>query len=309
MTVRGKSSSNRAVHGLAVTAFTAYLSSAMQRRQFLRLFGLGGAVAAGGVGEARGLAFLHDRSDLGRAESSNYGGMRTGAQQIVWSLPVEPSSPPTVALTFDDGPTARFTPRVLDALAAVDARATFFFIGRNVNTAPDLARRVRDAGHEIANHTWSHPSLAVVEADRTLDELRRGTAAIREATGVNATWFRPPRGQLTGTSMRYAADLGQQVAMWSVTRGGSQIGDNDHDAVVVHLLEQIRPGSIVDLHDGLGRAGFSPGSSMAKKVARRREAEMIALPTVLQDLRARGYRFVTLSEAMRSEAENSAPSA
>lgn len=250
-------------------------------------------VAGATAGEAAIVGFRGDRDNLRKAESSNYGGTRTGSQKVFWSL----EGTDAVALTFDDGPTPRFTPRVLDLLDGIEARATFFFIGRNVDANPDLAREVVKRGHEIANHTWSHPSLAVKDEPATRREIERGAEVIAATTGVSPAWFRPPRGQLTGSALHHTARLGEQVAMWSVTRGGSQIGDDDHDAVARHLLERIESGSIVDLHDGLGRAGFSPRSSMARKVARRREAEMRALPDVLAELRRRGTRFVTLSEA------------
>src|SRR5262249_10022005 len=109
-----------------------------------------------------------------------------------------PSASDVAALTFDDGPDPQWTPRVLDVLAARGARATFFLIGRRAAAAPDIVRAIADAGHEIANHTWSHSSLWLCSPRRTELEIARGHGVLAELTGVGARPPPPPRGAGTG---------------------------------------------------------------------------------------------------------------
>src|SRR3989441_7110330 len=102
-----------------------------------------------------------------------------------------------IAMTFDDGPSAKLTPKLLDLLAAHHIRATFFVIGENVAEHPEIvAREVRE-GHEIGNHTWSHPNLAKMSDDRIRGQLRKTEDAIRSAIGNRPTLMRPPYGSIS----------------------------------------------------------------------------------------------------------------
>src|SRR5260370_3769208 len=104
---------------------------------------------------------------------------------------------PYVAMTFDDGPSAKLTPKLLDLLAAHHIKATFFLIGQNVAENPDIvARELRD-GHEIANHSWSHPNLAKMSNDGVRDQLRKTDDAIRRASGNRPTLLCSPTGSIT----------------------------------------------------------------------------------------------------------------
>jgi len=101
---------------------------------------------------------------------------------------------PYIAMTFDDGPSAKLTPKLLDLLAAHHIKATFFLIGENVAEHPEIvAREVRE-GHEIANHSWSHPNLAKMSDDGVRGQLRKTEDAIRSAIGNRPTLMRPPYG-------------------------------------------------------------------------------------------------------------------
>jgi peptidoglycan/xylan/chitin deacetylase (PgdA/CDA1 family) len=214
-----------------------------------------------------------------------------GTQQLLWSVATDR---PAVALTFDDGPTSAFTPRVVRLLEDADARATFFLIGSLAERRPGLVRQLLDAGHEVGNHTWSHQSAALLSAEQTRADIRRGAEALTTLTGQPPRWYRPPRGMLTGSALEHAHLLGQTVVMWTVDRGTG--GDTDAAAVRANIAEQLLPGAIVNLHDGVGMAGLDPSTQWPARLVRRRETELVALRGILADGRARGLDFVTLSE-------------
>ena len=117
----------------------------------------------------------------------------------MWSVATDE---PAVALTFDDGPNAAFTPRVLDRLAAAGGRATFFVVGVQVEQERPLVRRLLAEGHELGNHTWAHESPAVLTAEQTRHEIERGTEAIKRVAGQPPRWYRPPRGMVTGSAVQ-----------------------------------------------------------------------------------------------------------
>lgn len=260
----------------------------MQRRAFLRrglgfsLAGLGVGVVGGGMGGSqRAMA----RSARGY-EPAQYGGTGRGAAEVVWSVPTDEQA---VALTFDDGPHPRLTPRVLDVLADHGARATFFIIGTAAERHPSLVRRLVDEGHEVGNHTWSHAPMAHIGADAAREEVLRGAAALERLTGQQARWFRSPRGMLNGPILRAAADMDQDIAMWSA-RAPKASPEPSTRQVTDHLLGALDPGTIYCLHDG------TSGRDTEERLEPRRDNELSALPEFLSSAIERGYRFLTLSE-------------
>src|SRR4029077_5368604 len=124
---------------------------------------------------------------------------------------------PYVAMTFDDGPSAKLTPKLLDLLAAHHIKATFFVIGQNVAQKPDIvAREVRE-GHEIANHSWSHPNLAKMSDDGVRDQLHKTEDAIRSASGNRLTLLRPPYGSITSRQKKWInQEFGYKIVLWDV---------------------------------------------------------------------------------------------
>jgi peptidoglycan/xylan/chitin deacetylase (PgdA/CDA1 family) len=136
------------------------------------------------------------------------------------TLVAGPDSDPahhTVALTYDDGPSPRNTPALLDLLAEHNAQATFFLIGEHVRKHPDLARRVAAAGHVIGNHTTMHPNLAKENAVRTRDEITRCQQTIADTLGQQPVLFRPPYGGRKPSTLRIVRELGLTPVMWNVT--------------------------------------------------------------------------------------------
>jgi len=196
-------------------------------------------------------------------------GCTGGNGQVVRS---GPGGRKLVALTFDDGPSS-YTPQVLKVLRRKKAKATFFMLGDLVSLNPSGARRVLAAGHEIANHSGSH-SLLPGYAD-----IRRAGRTIRRATGFKPCLFRPPYGALNSSVVRNVRDLGMKSVLWDVdTSDWSTPGTG----TIRSRISGARPGSIVLMHDG--------GGPRSQTVA--------ALPGAIRNLRARGFRFVTVTRLL-----------
>ncbi len=123
----------------------------------------------------------------------------------------------SVALTFDDGPSERNTPALLDLLARHNVRATFFLVGAQVRRHPELARRIARDGHSIGNHTDTHPNLARCLPRRVRQELEACQHTMQDVTGTSPALFRPPFGARRPDILRTAASLGLQTTLWNVT--------------------------------------------------------------------------------------------
>jgi peptidoglycan/xylan/chitin deacetylase (PgdA/CDA1 family) len=188
-----------------------------------------------------------------------------------------------VALTFDDGP-GPDTERILDVLAEHQVCATFFMIGRHVERFPQIAKRIVGSGHEIGNHSYSHPIYLYRGARETSRQLERTQGVIATTAGISPKLARPPCGVRTPAYFRAARRLGLRTVQWDVTgfdwkrRSGEQIA---HD-----VLRKVRTGSIVLLHDG---------DSEGK---RDRRETVVALPLIIEGLGARGLRVVPLSQLL-----------
>jgi peptidoglycan/xylan/chitin deacetylase (PgdA/CDA1 family) len=184
-----------------------------------------------------------------------------------------------VALTFDDGPDPFHTPRVLKVLDRYHVKATFFMMGRNVERYPAVAREVLARGHEIGNHSYSHPKLILMSPRRVRDEIERTDQLLRGIGVSGEIHFRPPH------ASKFVVLPYVLVQMNKL----SVLGDVDPEewkrpgaAVMTEsILRQTRPGSIIGLHDPLG-------------------AETLrTLEDSIKALAAQGYRFVTVSELVR----------
>jgi peptidoglycan/xylan/chitin deacetylase (PgdA/CDA1 family) len=272
----------------------------VNRRRFLGLLGVGGITAAGGVAGGYGAGRIKEELAEDRArelsDASGPVGQTTGHGRIIWSARTDQTA---VAFTFDDGPFPEFTPTVLDILKQHGIRATFNVMGFNGERHPDLLKAEVEAGHEIGNHTWTHLDLAYQTPAETLRQLRRGRQAIEDVAEVSTRFFRPPRGELTGAAARYAIQLGYDILLWSLA--GDVPGFERPPDVLNHVRRGLRPGAIVAFHDGIGRGTFAPRSRGSAVLRERRQAEVKALPDVLDMALERGYRFLTVSELLALE--------
>jgi peptidoglycan/xylan/chitin deacetylase (PgdA/CDA1 family) len=124
---------------------------------------------------------------------------------------------PYIAMTFDDGPSATLTPKLLDILAAHRIKATFFVIGENVAEHPEIVARAAREGHEIGNHSWSHPNFGKMSDDGVRSQLQRTDDAIKSAIGSRPTLLRPPYGSITAREKRWIHDqFGYEIILWDV---------------------------------------------------------------------------------------------
>jgi peptidoglycan/xylan/chitin deacetylase (PgdA/CDA1 family) len=157
-------------------------------------------------------------------------------------------APRTIALTFDDGPNPEVTPQVLDLLEQYDARGTFFLIGRHVRACPALTAEIVARGHEIGNHTDTHPNLLWQSRRRILDELERCSASIADATGRRPRIMRPPWGYRPPQVYAAASDAGfGRLVLWSRS---ARDWTPQQPVQVIRRLRGIRGRDIVLLHDG-----------------------------------------------------------
>ena len=193
---------------------------------------------------------------------------------------------PLVALTFDDGP-GPATPAILDTLARYQARATFFLLGRNVNAHPDTARAIVKAGHEVGNHTFSHPALPTLAGAERRREIGAGRDAILEVTGVAPQLLRPPYGFQDLPSYVGARRAGYRIIGWSLV---GQDWDGAPPDVIAGRLGDAAPGDIVLLHDA---SPLPEGDPLGD-----RRATAAALALVLERFRERGLRSVTVSQLL-----------
>ena len=156
----------------------------------------------------------------------------------------------TVSLTFDDGP-SEATPRLLDLLAREGVRATFFLCGANVRRLPAIARAIREAGHEIANHGERHPYYYFKSARFLRADIADGLRSIEDATGVRARWFRPPYGLRWFGMNGIYRELGLTGVQWTVIARDWEL---DGAGVVAHCAARAEPGAVFCFHDGRARA-------------------------------------------------------
>lgn len=198
---------------------------------------------------------------------------------------------PYIAMTFDDGPNAVLTPRLLDILKQRNIKVTFFVLGQLVQEHPEIVARAVAEGHEVGNHSWDHKALNKLAEGGLQHELADTSDVITRSTGRKVTLMRPPYGATNPRLNRaIEKEYGMKVILWSVDpldwkRPGPQV-------VEQRILAGTKPGSIILSHD------IHPGT-------------IEAMPATLDALLAKGYKFVTVSEllALESKTPSPAPSA
>lgn len=191
-----------------------------------------------------------------------------------------------VALTFDDGPSSKVTPRILQTLEQHDAKATFFMLGNRVEMYPTIAAQVAAEGHEIANHTFSHPNLKKLSHKEMTEEIEKTNKLIEISTGVTPTLFRPPYGIYSQDILNYTASNNYSTILWSVD--SLDWKSRNPAAIKKEILSNITNRSIVLMHD-------------------LHTATAEALPELLMTLKQEGYEFVTVSELLTLQNEKVDP--
>ena len=195
-----------------------------------------------------------------------------------------------IVLSFDDGPDRRWTPQILDVLKNKNVPAVFFVIGEAANTSPDILKREYSEGHEIGNHTFTHPKFDEVSHTQLKWELNLTQRLIESTLGVKSLLFRPPYGidhqpeyAEEVAQLPYPQDMGYIIVGqridpddWRVTETQPQ---RPAEEIVADVLRQAKNGNIVLLHDGGGE----------------REQTVLALPEIIDQLRAKGYEFTSVA--------------
>ena len=203
-----------------------------------------------------------------------------------WGLPIQtrlPSQKRVIALTFDDGPSPTTTPAVLDILREHGVQATFFVLGAAVDRHPEILRRIVAEGHAVGIHAYRHRPFTLLGCREMEREIQQTRDAIKRACPEAAVpiWLRPPHGFKSLRLLWAARRSGIRLMTWSVD--GRDYRECSSEQIAQNVLRQLRPGAIALLHDG---------ESNSLTVA--------ALPLLLPEIQARGYRCVTLPEASGS---------
>ncbi|MGW6934202.1 polysaccharide deacetylase family protein [Lentzea sp. NPDC054927] len=182
-----------------------------------------------------------------------------------------------VALTFDDGPDPAGAQQVLDLLETEQVQATFFLMGRDLQSHPDLGRKIAEAGHEIGNHTYNHERMVGVLPSTVAKEIEDTDAQIRKTGYQGDIHFRPPNGKKLFALPHYLKEHNRKTIMWDVEPDSA--GTPSAQQIEQDTLSQTKPGSIILLHPMYGS----------------RDQTRQALKPIIQKLKERGYRFVTVS--------------
>lgn len=186
-----------------------------------------------------------------------------------------------IALTFDDGPQPPYTGQVLDILERYGVPATFFCCGIHVGGRADILARMREQGHAIGNHTWSHPFLPELSRPQAAEQIDRTAEAIAEAGGGGPPrLFRPPYGARTPAVLASLAESDVVSVLWDVAPDDWALRESGD--IARDVLAAARPGSVVLLHDG--------GGDRAPTVA--------SLPPIIEGLTERGYEFVRVDDML-----------
>lgn len=192
-----------------------------------------------------------------------------------------------VALTFDDVPDNTVTPVVLDILKEMNVKATFFLVGYRAKAHPELVKRIVAEGHTLGNHTYSHPLLTKAEMPKFINQLKDTEDIIEALAGYKPRFFRPPFGEITEEQLKWAGDHGYIVVNWDVDsndwRGIST------KAVEDNVMSTVSSGSIVLQHAG--------GNGKREYL----QNTIHALPSIIKQLRAQDYHFVTLPELLHDQ--------
>jgi len=202
--------------------------------------------------------------------------------RVITNIDVPNTDHSYLCLTFDDGPNPEYTPQILEILEKNNAKATFFVVGEFVNYHPQIVRQIVEAGHEIGNHTFSHPDLRDLSEDQIQDEIERTESVISAITGSRSALFRPTYGLYDSSTVSLVERLGYRFVTWSdglYTRDWELRGV---DVLINTIMTYSKNGSIVLVHDAGGN----------------RDQTVEAVKFVIPELMKKGFQFVTVSDLL-----------
>ncbi|WP_420829088.1 polysaccharide deacetylase family protein [Brevibacillus fulvus] len=186
-----------------------------------------------------------------------------------------------VALTFDDGPDAKYTPLILELLHRNKVPATFFVLGSQAEKYPKVMDWIKKAGHEIGNHGYYHYDLHKLTEQEIYDEIKRAEKSILKTTGILPQYYRPPGGVMTPDVMSAVQSSGYDIIHWSVDPRDWSL-KRSASVITNSVKENLTSGDIVLFHDG--------GQNQRQTLS--------ALQGLITDLKKKGYKFVTVSQLL-----------
>jgi peptidoglycan-N-acetylglucosamine deacetylase len=187
-----------------------------------------------------------------------------------------------IALTFDDGPKPGVSAPLLRILDDYGIRATFFLTGKESLENSDLVFRISNSGHSLANHSYSHPNLTTLSEKEVTKQLKDTNKILSNISGKKTKYFRPPGGKYNQRITNLAKQEGLKTILWDVNAGDyTNRLATEHSPIAEQVIKQVRPGSIVLLHNG----GIKTNKAVKK---------------IIQTLEEKGYRFVTLDELLET---------
>ncbi|HEX5022364.1 MAG TPA: polysaccharide deacetylase family protein [Candidatus Binatia bacterium] len=189
-----------------------------------------------------------------------------------------------IALTFDDGPAMEVLNEIIEVLAARRVRATFFVTGAELAAVPDAGRKLVAAGHELGNHTYSHRRMVFKSSGFVRQEVEDTDALIRASGHMGEIYFRPPFGYKLLSLPWFLMRTGRTSVTWDIEPDSYPEVAASSSAIVAHVVERVQPGSIILLHVWYAS----------------RQTSLAAVPMIIDELKREGYRFVTLSELLRT---------
>ncbi|OCT12722.1 hypothetical protein A8709_28430 [Paenibacillus pectinilyticus] len=191
-----------------------------------------------------------------------------------------------VALTFDDGPDEKYTPRILDILKKEQVKATFFVVGEHAKQHPQMMKKIVDEGHAIGNHSWDHLNLAQAATDKIQSEISSTDDVIKQITGVAPKLFRAPYGAVSPQVVKESQGSGHQIIGWSVDTldwDGKSVAQ-----ILANVRKEVSPGAIILQHFAGGKHGDLNNTVQA-------------LPQIIAYLKQKGYTLVTVPELISAK--------
>ena len=227
------------------------------------------------IGVSGFYVFDHIKAEKGRQYYEDAG-------YIIWDIQTDEK---VVALTFDDGPHPKYTQQVLDLLDKYEAKGTFFIVGHLAEKSPEVVRRMYEDGHEIANHTYTHPSTKSVT--EIMEEIKQTNDTIYSITGFSPKLFRPVEGIYTDEIVNEVVKNGYKIVMWSWHQDTEDWKDPGVNKIVNKVLGGLENGDVILFHDGGGN----------------RDQTVQALARILPEMKNQGYTFITISEMINLKKE------
>jgi len=195
-----------------------------------------------------------------------------------------------VVLTFDDGPSPEWTPKVLDELKKADIKAIFFMIGHHVNEYPEIAKRVADEGHTIGNHGYAHSVMMYYTPAEIEEEIKYTEQVIYKITGQTTKYFRPPKAWLRKKIKNKIKSMGYDIILWSLN--SKDWVSFNHKRIVKYIARRVRSGDILLFHDS--------GNVLSKEGGTRRQT-VKSITLLAKTLKEKGFEFVSIEEMINGQ--------